>query len=46
MVKGSQSLVAINNCLTRTSDMRMNLLEKVYEMVCESRSSMKQKYGD
>jgi hypothetical protein len=37
MVKGNQSLVAIDKCLTRTPDMRLQLLENVYEMVCESR---------
>jgi hypothetical protein len=37
MVKGNQSLVAIDKRLTRTSDMRIQLLENVYEMVCESR---------
>jgi hypothetical protein len=36
-VKGNQSLVAIDKCLTRTPDMRIQLLENVYEMVCESR---------
>jgi hypothetical protein len=37
MVKGKQSLVAIDKCLTRTPDMRIQLLENVCEMVCESR---------
>jgi hypothetical protein len=37
MVKGNQSLVAIDKCLTRTTDMRVQLLENVYEMVCQSR---------
>jgi hypothetical protein len=37
MVKENQSLVAIDNCLSRTPDMRVKLLENVYEVVCESR---------
>jgi hypothetical protein len=37
MVKGDQSLVAIDKCLTRTPDVRIQLLEDVYEMVCELR---------
>jgi hypothetical protein len=37
MVKGNQSLVAVDKCLTRTPDMRIQLLENVYEMVCLSR---------
>jgi hypothetical protein len=37
MVKGNQSLVATDKCLTRTPDMRVQLLENVYELVCESR---------
>jgi hypothetical protein len=37
MVKGNQSLVAIDKCLTRTPDMRIQLFENVYDMVCESR---------
>jgi hypothetical protein len=37
MVKGNQSLVAVDKCLTRTPDMRIQLLENVYETVCESR---------
>jgi hypothetical protein len=37
MVKGNQSLVAIDKCLTRTPEMRIQLLENVYELVCESR---------
>jgi hypothetical protein len=37
MAKGNQSLVAIDKCLTRTPDMRVQLLDNVYEMVCESR---------
>jgi hypothetical protein len=36
-VKGIQSLVAFDKCLPRTPDMGVKLLEKVYEMVCESR---------
>jgi hypothetical protein len=36
MVKGNQSLVAIDKCLTRTHDMRIQILENVCEMVCES----------
>jgi hypothetical protein len=36
-VKGIQSLVTIDKCLTRTPDMGVKLLEIVYEMVCESR---------
>jgi hypothetical protein len=36
-VRGIQSLVAIDKCLTRTPDMRVKLLESVYEMACESR---------
>jgi hypothetical protein len=37
IVKGNQSLVAIDKCLIRTLDMRIQLLENVYETVCESR---------
>jgi hypothetical protein len=37
MVKGNQSLVAIDKFLTRTPDRRLQLLENVYEMACESR---------
>jgi hypothetical protein len=36
-VKGIQSLVATDKCLTRIPDMGVRLLENVYEMVCESR---------
>jgi hypothetical protein len=34
MVKGNLSLAPIDKCLTRTPDMRVQLLENVYEMVC------------
>jgi hypothetical protein len=34
MVKGDQSLVVTDKCLTRTLDMRVQLLENIYEMVC------------
>jgi hypothetical protein len=37
MVKGNQSLVAIDKCSTRTPDMRVQLLENAHEMVCESK---------
>jgi hypothetical protein len=37
MVKGNQSLLAIDKCLSGTPDMRIQLLENVYETVCESR---------
>jgi hypothetical protein len=37
MVKGNQSLVATDKHLTRTPDMRVQLLENACEMVCESR---------
>jgi hypothetical protein len=37
MVKGNQSLVAIDECLRRTPNMRVQLLGNVYEMVCKSR---------
>jgi hypothetical protein len=37
LAKGNQSLVATDKCLTRTPDVRVQLLENVYEMVCESR---------
>jgi hypothetical protein len=37
MAKGNKSLVATDKCLTRTPDMKVQLLENVYEMVCESR---------
>jgi hypothetical protein len=37
MVKGNQSLVANDKCLTRTPDTRLQLLENGYEMACESR---------
>jgi hypothetical protein len=36
-VKGNQTLVAIDKCLTRTPDMNLNILENIYEMMCESR---------
>jgi hypothetical protein len=36
-VKGVQSLVAIDKCLTRTPDMGVQILQNVYEIVCESR---------
>jgi hypothetical protein len=35
MVKGNQSLVAIDKCLTRTPDMRIQLLENENEMVSQ-----------
>jgi hypothetical protein len=37
MVKGNQCLLAIDKCLSRTPDMRIQLLENVYETVCESK---------
>jgi hypothetical protein len=37
MAKGNQSLVATDKCLSRIPDMRVQLLENVFEMVCESR---------
>jgi hypothetical protein len=40
IVKGNQSLLAIlaiDKCLSRTPNMRIQLLENVYEIVCESR---------
>jgi hypothetical protein len=37
MVKGHQSLVPTDKCLTRTVDMMVKLLENVYKMVCELR---------
>jgi hypothetical protein len=45
MVK-KQSLVATDKCLTRTPDVRVNLLENVYEMVCEPRLMYGAEYGD
>jgi hypothetical protein len=36
-VKGIQSLVVTNKCLTRTPDMGVKLLENVHKLVCESR---------
>jgi hypothetical protein len=37
IVKGDQSLLAIDKCLSRSPDMRIQLVENVYEAVCESR---------
>jgi hypothetical protein len=37
MVKGKQSFVAIDKCLTRIPGMRAQLLKNVCEMVCELR---------
>jgi hypothetical protein len=37
VAKGNQTLAAIDKCLARTSDMRVNILENVYEMLHESR---------
>jgi hypothetical protein len=37
MVIGNQSLVATDKCLTRAFDVRVKLLENVYEIVCLSR---------
>ncbi|KDR17814.1 hypothetical protein L798_08243 [Zootermopsis nevadensis] len=37
VAKGKQALVAIDKCLARMPHMRINILENVYEMVCESR---------
>jgi hypothetical protein len=33
MAKGNQTLVVIEKCLKRKSDMRVKILENVYEMV-------------
>lgn len=37
MVKGNQSLIAIDKCLLITPDIKMKRLEYVYDSVCESR---------
>jgi len=34
---GSHSLIAFDKCLTRMPNMRVNLSEQIYEMICESR---------
>jgi hypothetical protein len=38
MEKGNQTLVAIDKCLARTPDIRVKILENVYEMLSESRT--------
>jgi hypothetical protein len=35
--KGSQTLAAIDKCLVKIPDATVKILEKVYEMVCESK---------
>jgi hypothetical protein len=35
--KGNQTLLAIDKCLARTPDIRVKVLENIYEMLCESR---------
>jgi hypothetical protein len=37
MVKGNQSLVAIDKCIIITPDIEVELLGNVYDIVCESR---------
>jgi hypothetical protein len=38
MAKGNQILVAVDRCSTRTLDIKVKILENVYEMMlCESR---------
>jgi hypothetical protein len=37
MAKRNQTLAAAGKCLARTPDMRVKILENVYEIVCESR---------
>jgi hypothetical protein len=36
IVKGNRTLLAIDKCLARTPDIRVKVLENIYEM-CESR---------
>jgi hypothetical protein len=36
-LKGNETLVATEKCLTRISDMKVKILENEYEMMCESR---------
>jgi hypothetical protein len=36
--KGDQTLVAIEKCLARTPDISLNNLEKLYELLSESRT--------
>jgi hypothetical protein len=36
IAKGNQTLLAIDKCLARTPDVRVRILENIYEM-CESR---------
>jgi hypothetical protein len=38
MAKGNQTLVAIDNCLARTPDISVRILENVYEVLSESRT--------
>jgi hypothetical protein len=38
MAKGNQTLVATDKCLARTLDIRVKILENVYEMLSESRT--------
>jgi hypothetical protein len=37
IAKGNEALLAINKCLARTPDIRVKILENIYEMLCESR---------
>jgi hypothetical protein len=37
IAKGNQTLLATDKCLARTPDMRVRILENMYEMLCESR---------
>jgi hypothetical protein len=36
MMKGNQTLVAVDMCSARTLDIKVKILENVYEMLCES----------
>jgi hypothetical protein len=38
MTKGNQTLVAIDKYLTKTPDIKVKILENVYEMLSESRT--------
>jgi hypothetical protein len=37
ITKGNQTLLAIDKCLARTPDIRVRILENIYEMLCDSR---------
>jgi hypothetical protein len=41
IAKGNQTLVNIEKCLARTPDIRVKNLEKIYEMLSQSRTMAK-----